>query len=95
MLSTFALIEGEGKLPNNEWLITCLTDVPGIECEIFEKSYRYIKPASAIQKKEILFFNEDGLFNDLPPLDPKQIRGKNAFRVPKKVKLKAEQDYLF
>ena len=54
MLSTFALIEEEGKLPNNEWLITALTDVPGSDCEIFQKSYRYIKPASAIQKSRML-----------------------------------------
>ena len=71
-----------------------MADVPGPECEVFQKSYRYIKPDKAVQKPEILFFNDDGLLDDLPELDVKQIRKKNSFRVPKKYRLQAEQEYL-
>ena len=35
MLATINMIEEEGKLPDTNWLITALSDVPGKECEIF------------------------------------------------------------
>ena len=41
ILATLALIEEEGKLPDNDWIITCLADVPGPDCEIFKKSYKF------------------------------------------------------
>lgn len=41
ILATLKLIETEGKLPDNEWIITCLSDVPGPDCEIFKKSYKF------------------------------------------------------
>lgn len=41
ILATLALIEEEGKLPDNDWIITCLSDVPGPDCEIFKKSYKF------------------------------------------------------
>ena len=95
ILSTLELIEEEGKLPDSAWLTIALADCPGTECEVFQKSYRYIKQQSEIQKPEILFYNDDGLFDDeLPGLDSKHIRKKNAFRVPKKYRLQAEKEYL-
>ena len=35
ILATLELIEYEGKLPDNDWLITVLSDVPGDTCIIF------------------------------------------------------------
>ena len=77
MLALIALIENDGKLPDNIWLITVLADCPGPSCEIFQKSYKYIKPPSAVKKQEIVFFNEDGLFDGLPELDVRSIRKRN------------------
>ena len=48
ILATLTLIEQEGKLPDNNWIITCLADVPGPDCEIFQKKYKFQKPPSAL-----------------------------------------------
>ena len=64
-----------------------LADVPGPDCEVFQKRYKYIKPPKPAQKAEIEFWNDDGLFEDLPLLDHSAIRKRNQFRVPKEVKL--------
>ena len=71
ILSTMALIEYEGKLPDNDWLLVCLADVPGPSCEVFRKNYRYIKPPSQLARPEIHFYNDDGLFDGLNYLDAK------------------------
>ena len=47
MLATIMLIEEEGKLPDNEWLLTVLAHIQGKECEIFQKDYKYVKPVAA------------------------------------------------
>ena len=44
MLATITLIEEEGKLPNNEWLLTVLSHIEGKDCEIFQKDYKYERP---------------------------------------------------
>ena len=77
ILATLELIEEEGKLPDNTWLITCLADVPGPSCEIFQKSYKFVRPKKGINKPEIVFFNDDELLDDLPELDARDIRKKN------------------
>ena len=78
ILATIAMIEAEGKLPDNDWLITALSDVPGPECEIFKKNYKYEAPPSKTQRDEILLYNDDGLFDDdLPDLNVNQIRKRN------------------
>ena len=87
MLATITLIEEEGKLPNNEWLYIVLAHIEGRQCEIFQSDYKYVKPASANQKPDIEFNNDDGLFDNLPDLDERQIRRTNQFRVPKQVKI--------
>ena len=87
MLATITLIEEEGKLPNNDWLLTVLAHIEGKDCVVFKKDYKYVKPVSENQKPDILFDNFDGLFDDLPDLDEKQIRRTNQFRVPKQVKM--------
>ena len=56
-------------MPNNDWLLTVLAHVPGKECEVFKKNYKYVKPVNDNMKSEILFDNDDGLFDDLPDLD--------------------------
>ena len=76
-MSTMALIEYEGKMPDNEWLIVCLADVPGKSCAIFRKNYRFEKPPSVLARPEVHFFNDDGLFDGLHPLNAKDIRKKN------------------
>ena len=35
MLATLQLVEEEGKLPDNAWLLTVLSHIDGKECEIF------------------------------------------------------------
>ena len=35
MLATLELIEDEGKLPDNDWLIIVLSHIPGKTCPIF------------------------------------------------------------
>ena len=87
ILATLSLIEQEGKLPDNDWIMTCLADVPGPDCEIFKKSYKFQKPPSLLQKPEIVFFNDDQLLDDLPELDISAIRKRNQFRVPKEVRM--------
>ena len=77
ILATLAMIEKEGKLPDNDWLILALSDVPGPDCEIFQKRYKFQRPPKPQQKQEILFYNDDGLFDDLPELDVSCIRKKN------------------
>ena len=77
MLATITLIEEEGKLPNNDWLITVLAHIEGKDCEIFQRDYKYVKPVSANQKPDIIFDNDDGFFDDLPDLDDRQIRRTN------------------
>ena len=70
ILCTMKLIEYEGKLPDNDWLLVCLADVPGPDCEVFKKNYRYEKPPSILARPEIHFYNEDGLFDGLNELNP-------------------------
>ena len=94
MLATISLIEEEGKLPDNEWLLTVLSHIQGKECVVFQKDYKYVKPVSENQKPDIMFDNFDGLFDDLPDLDERQIRRTNQFRVPKQVKMMQQQEYL-
>ena len=87
MLATITLIEEEGKLPNNEWLLTVLSHIEGRDSVVFQKDYKYEKPKNENQKPDIMFDNFDGLFDNLPELDDKQIRRTNQFRVPKQVKM--------
>lgn len=94
MLATIKMIEDDGKTPDNDWMIIALSDVPGKDCEIFQKNYKFVKEPKMAQKQEIVFFNDDGLFDDLPELDVKSIRKRNQFRIPKSVKLIQEKDYL-
>ena len=77
MLATITLIEEEGKLPNNDWLLLVLAHVEGEDCEIFKSDYKYVKPVTEKQKPDIMFDNFDGLFDNLPDLDDKQIRRTN------------------
>ena len=50
ILSTIEMIETDGKLPDNDWLIVVLADIPGKDCEIFQKRYKYVKPAKVNQR---------------------------------------------
>ena len=44
---------------------------------IFSKSYRYIRPQNRLNPNRIeVFNNEDGFFNDLPQLQPHEMRGR-------------------
>ena len=77
MLATIALIEEDGKLPNNDWLFIVLAHIEGEDCEIFRSDYKYVKPVNENQKPDIVFDNDDGLFDNLPDLDERQIRRTN------------------
>ena len=44
MLATIEMIEQSGKTPDSTWIIKVLSDVPGPECEIFQKRYKFVKP---------------------------------------------------
>ena len=71
MLATLQLVEEEGKLPDNAWLLTVLSHIDGKECEIFKSDYKYVKPIGANQKSDIVFDNFDNLWDKLPDLDDK------------------------
>ena len=56
------------------------------EHEIFQKRYRYRRPATAIQIDHIAEIgNENAFFDDLPELDYKELK-KRQLRLPKKVR---------
>ena len=47
-----------------------------------------------LARPEVHFFNDDGLFDGLAQLDPKSIRKKNQFRVPKAAQMESQAEFL-
>ena len=44
---------------------------------VFDKSYRYVRPKNKLNPERIeVFGNDDGFFNDLPRLQPHEMRGR-------------------
>ena len=72
------------KPPNSQWIVTLL----GIfkpEDEIFEKSFKYVKPMKDVPV-EAMLDNKDGFFQNLPALPEHLIRKQNRLRLPKKLR---------
>ena len=46
-------------------------------CEVFSKSYRYVRPRNQLHPERLeIFGNDDGFWNDLPPLQPNEKKGR-------------------
>ena len=64
------------KSADKAWLLLC----PWVlkeDCLVFDKSYRYVKPRQLNQPDTIrLIENEDGFFDNLPPLLPHERKGR-------------------
>ena len=44
---------------------------------VFKKSYRYVRPKNRLNPERIeVFGNNDGFFNDLPHLQPHEMKGR-------------------
>ena len=64
--------------------VACLS-IYAPDDEVFHKSYQFKRPLKLHQ--EVMFDNNDHLFNDLPALSEQQIRSSNRLRVPKEKSL--------
>ena len=73
--------------PDTRWLIKWVGYFMP-EDEIFKKSYKYVRPKKVVEVEEEYFSNDDGLFDDLPPLDDKVIKKTNRLRMTKEAKVK-------
>ena len=62
------------KGANKEWLLKVLY-IFDKDCEVFDKSYRYVRPTNKINPNNLqIFNNNDRFFDDLPPLLPSELR---------------------
>ena len=62
------------KSADKEWLLRCLF-VLDENHAVFQKNYRYVKPRTRVQPNRIqLINNEDGFYDNLPPLQPNELR---------------------
>ena len=53
---------------DKEWLLRCLF-VLNEGHQVFQKNYRYVKPRARVQPDNIqLINNDDGFYDNLPPL---------------------------
>ena len=82
-----------GKLPDNDWLLLLLSHVPGRDCSVFQKHYKYVRPPSLL-RPELLLFDEDGFFEGLPAVSAHDLRRRNQLRVPKADRLEQQRVYL-
>ena len=56
------------------------------DCEVFSKGYRYVRPRNKLHPERMeVFGNDDGFWDDLPPLQPHEMRGRQM-RLSKKDK---------
>ena len=64
------------KGADKDWLLKVLWCLDR-DCKVFGKSYRYVKPKDKINPARIeVFGNQDGFFDDLPPLLPHEMKGR-------------------
>ena len=73
--------------PDTRWLLKWVGFFMP-EDEIFKKSYKFVRPKRAIEVEEEYFSNDDGLYDDLPPLEDKIIKKTNRLRGTKATQLK-------
>lgn len=58
------------------WLLKLLW-VFDADSRVFEKSYRYVRPRNKLHPERMeVFGNDDGFWNNLPPLQPHEMRGR-------------------
>ena len=70
------------KGADKAWLLRVLY-VFNKNCEVFNKSYRYVRPTNKINPNNLqIFNNNDRFFDDLPPLLPSELR-KRQMRLSK------------
>ena len=69
------------KSPDREWMVKLLA-LWKPDDEIFAKSYRYTPPKKVVVA-DYEFKNEDGFFDELPPLTENEIRNSRRLRIPK------------
>ena len=81
-----ALMEIVGKKgADKAWLLKVLWCFDN-NSEVFDKSYRYVRPKDKLNPERIeIFGNEDGFFNNLPPLQPNEMK-KRQMRMSKREK---------
>ena len=61
---------------DKEWLLRCLF-VLNEGHQFFQKNYRYVKPRTRVQPNNIqLINNDDGFYDNLPPLQPNELKGR-------------------
>ena len=72
-----ALVERvQKKSADKSWLLKLLYYFDP-ECEVFSKGYRYVRPRNKLHPERMeVFGNDDGFWNDLPPLQPNEMRGR-------------------
>ena len=73
------------KSADKDWLLKVLWYFDS-GCEVFTKGYRYVRPRNKlIPERMEVFGNDDGFWNDLPPLQPNEMKGRQM-RMSKKDK---------
>ena len=73
------------KSADKDWLLKVLWYFDS-GCEVFTKGYRYVRPRNKlIPERMEVFGNDDGFWNDLPLLQPNEMKGRQM-RMSKKDK---------
>ena len=64
------------KSADKAWLLRVLHHLDSGH-PVFAKDYRYVRPANKLNPDRLeVFHNDDGFYDDLPPLQPHELRGR-------------------
>ena len=67
------------KGADKPWLLKMLW-VFDSDSEVFDKSYRYVRPKNKLHPERMhVFNNDDGFWSNLPPLQPHEMRGRQMW----------------